>query len=246
MKKFTIDELNNIYVHKVKKDNSYFNKYKSMPPCPVKQWNNNWRGKDMPRNFAILDFIDWTKKYGIDIGDELGITCNGDYELEFINYKNKTLLEYPPHDLHIYYDKYHLKFDFFIFNQTIEHLYNPFMALENIYNYIKPGGYVYTSVPTINIPHMTPIHYNGYNPMGLALLFLSTGFEIIEIGQWGNFSYISKLFERHRWPDATQVSHENEERNVAQCWILAKKPLKLEQKSKEYVDIYKDLLNFNV
>ena len=71
---------------------------------------------------------------------------------------------------------------------------------------------------------MTPIHYNGYNPMGLALLFLSTGFEIIEIGQWGNYDYISKLFWRHFWPDSTQVSHVNEERNVAQCWILAKKP----------------------
>tara|TARA_Y100001970_G_scaffold23424_1_gene27487 strand:- start:2453 stop:3130 length:678 start_codon:yes stop_codon:yes gene_type:complete len=224
MKTFIKDELNTIYVQQVKKDNSYFDKYKSMPPCPVKQWNNNWRGHDMPRNFAILDFIDWTKKHDINIGDELGITSNSDPELEFINYKNKTLLKYPPHDLHIYYGKYEFKFDFFIFNQTIEHLYNPFMALKNIYNYIKPGGYVFTSVPTINIPHMTPIHYNGYNPMGLALLFLSTGFEIIEIGQWGNFEYISKLFRTHTWPDVTQVSHENQERNVAQCWILAKKP----------------------
>ena len=83
------------------------------------------------------------KKHGINIGDELGITCNSDPELEFLNYKNKTLIEYPPHDLHLYYNKYELKFDFFIFNQTIEHLYNPYM-MENIYNYIKPGGYVFT------------------------------------------------------------------------------------------------------
>ena len=54
-----------------------------MPPCPVKQWNYNWATHDMPRNFAILDFIDWTKKHGINIGDELGITCNSDPELEF-------------------------------------------------------------------------------------------------------------------------------------------------------------------
>jgi len=223
MKKFTINELKTIYEQQVKKDWSYFNKYKSLPPCPVKKWNNNWLGHDIPRNFTILDFIDWTTKYGINTGAELGITCNDDPELEFIIYKNKTLIEYPPNDLHIYYDKYKLKFDFFIFNQTIEHLYNPFIVLENIYNYIKPGGYVFTSVPTINIPHSTPIHYNGYNPMGLALLFLSTGFEIIEIGQWGNSDYISRLFKYHTWPDNTQVSHVNEERNVAQCWILAKK-----------------------
>ena len=65
---------------------------------------------------------------------------------------------------------------------------------------------------------------DSYNHMGLALLFLSTGFKIIEIGQWGNYDYINKLFRIHGWPDATQVSHTNEEKNVAQCWILAKKP----------------------
>ena len=46
----------------------------------------------MPRNFTILDFIDWTKKHGINIGDELGITCNSDPELGFITYKNITII----------------------------------------------------------------------------------------------------------------------------------------------------------
>jgi len=90
---------------------------------------------------------------------------------------------------------------------------------------VKPGGYVFTSVPTINIPHSTPIHYNGYNPMGLSLLFLSTGFQVIETGQWGNYDYIRQLFHQHIWPDASQVNHVNEERNVAQCWILARRPI---------------------
>ena len=122
------------------------------------------------------------------------ITCAEDPELEFVSYENTTVLKYPPHDLHLFDEKFILKFDFFIFNQTIEHLYNPFKAF-NIYKYMKSGGYVFTSVPTINIPHMTPIHYNGYNPVGLALLFMSCGFEVIEIGQWGNYDYIQKLFK---------------------------------------------------
>jgi len=84
---------------------------------------------------------------------------------------------------------------------------------------MKTGGYVYTSMPTINIPHGTPIHYNGFNPMGLVMIFKSVGFEIIEIGQWGNLDYIIKLFTNHRWPDASSssrgCSHKNEEKNVS-------------------------------
>ena len=228
MKTFTNEELTNIYKKYVKKDSTYFKKNVPLPRCPVKKWNENngWRGHDMPRNFTILDFIEWTKKHKIDTGSDLGYTSK-DPELEFINYENETFMDFPPYDLHNYYDKFESKFDLFIFSQTIEHLYNPFMAVKNIYKYIKPGGYAFTSVPTINIPHSTPIHYNGYNPMGLALLFLSVGFEIVETGQWGNYDYINKIFKNHWWPGVGQVSHVNEERNVAQCWILVKKPLNI-------------------
>lgn len=223
-KVFSERELMEIYNNIVKKDSNYFKKNNPLPNCPIISWNFNWSGHDLPRNFAILDFREWIKKHNISNGQELGITGKDDPELNFLNYNNKNLLSYPPYDLHKYYSIFNNKFDFFIFNQTIEHLYNPFLALENIYKYIKSGGYIYTSVPTINIPHLTPIHYNGYNPMGLALLFISVGFEVLETGQWGNYEYINKLFKDHKWPDANKVSHINEEKNVAQCWILAKKP----------------------
>jgi len=225
MKQFTEDELKEIYKKYVKLNEDYFTKHRYLPKCPVKAWNYNWKTHDMPRNFAILDFIEWTKKYNIAKGDYLGFTCSIDPELEFIDYENKLYLKYPPCDLHKYFDQLNNKFDFFIFNQTIEHLYNPFMAIENIYQYIKPGGYVFTTTPTVNVPHMTPIHYNEYNPMGLSMLMMSVGFEIVEVGQWGNYDYICKLFKDHKWPDAYEIDHENQEKNVVQSWILVKKPL---------------------
>ena len=139
----------------------------------------------------------------------------------------KTLLPYPGYDLHTISKHFKNEFDFFLFNQTIEHLYNPFEAIKQIYEIVKPGGYVFTSVPTINIPHMTPVHFNGFTPMGLAMLFKSANFEVIEIGQWGNFEYIQKLWNTHNWPGYDQLHHNNiitnEEKNVCQCWILAKK-----------------------
>jgi hypothetical protein len=34
----------------------------------------------MPRNFAVMNFIEWSSKHGINKGDELGITYAGNPE----------------------------------------------------------------------------------------------------------------------------------------------------------------------
>lgn len=228
MKYFTEDELQNLYWRKVKKNGGwYFHKYENLPPCPVKAWNYSWSGKDFPRNWAILDFKEWIQNYGIK-AESLAFTCD-DPELEFIEAKEKVRLEYPPHDLHTIGDQFKEAFDFFLFNQTLEHLYNPYHAVEQIFKTLKPNGYVFTSVPTLNIPHMVPIHFTGFTPMGLAVLFESAGFEVVEVGQWGNYDYISKLWATHTWPSYDELNRNNhvsnEERNVCQCWILARKPM---------------------
>jgi SAM-dependent methyltransferase len=223
---FTEEYIQALYRDKVKLPASYFTKYAVLPACPVKSYNYNWGHYDFPRSWGILDFIEWNKKYNIKI-DHLGYTCDSDPELEFITPTKKTLIPYPPYDLHTISTSFKNEFDFFLFNQTIEHLYNPYEAIKQIYETVKPGGYVFTSAPTINIPHLTPIHFNGFTPMGLAMLFKSANFEIIEIGQWGNLDYIKQLWTTHSWP-GYNVLHKknvvtNEERNVCQCWILAKK-----------------------
>mgnify|MGYP000675202608 CR=1 FL=1 len=225
---YSSDDIQKVYKDKVKLPASYYKKYEKLPKCPVKSYNYEWSYYDFPRNWCILDFIEWNKKYNIKI-EHLGYTCDSDPELEFITPDKKTILSYPKYDLHNISEHFDNEFDLFLFNQTIEHLYNPFEAIKNIYKIIKPGGYVFTSVPTINIPHMTPVHFNGFTPMGLAMLFLVNGFEIIEIGQWGNFDYISKLWKTHSWPGYDKLNSnnivKNEERNVCQCWILAKKKI---------------------
>lgn len=225
MKTFEEDEILTVYYTQIKKDSNYLDRYRhELPECPLAIWNYSWKDRDFPRVWSVLDFIDWIEKYKLKEVQDLGFANQDDPELELLHAKNKTLLYYPPYDLHQPLPEH--QFDFFVFNQTIEHLYNPFLAISNIFKIMKPGGYVFTSVPTINIPHSTPIHFNGYNPMGLAMLFLCNDFEVIEIGQWGNAEYITKLFTRQEWPsvgDLTNIA--NEELNVVQCWILARKPL---------------------
>jgi SAM-dependent methyltransferase len=224
---FTDETIYDIWIKKIKLPESYFIKYNTIPDCPVKLWNYNWGNHDFPRVWCILDFIEWINKYNITNIQHLGYTGDNDPELEFIHSTQKTYIPYPPYDLHTISNHFNNEFDFFIFNQTLEHLYNPFEAMKSLYKIIKPGGYVFTSVPTINIPHMVPFHFNGFTPMGLAMLFKSANFEIIEIGQWGNINYITKLWSTHCWPGYNELNINNtvsnEELNVCQCWILARK-----------------------
>jgi SAM-dependent methyltransferase len=226
---FTQSELEEFYNRNVKLPASYFSKHETMPPCPIKSYGYDWQNFDFPRNMAILDFQEWVEKHKLKTGATLGYTYKEDPELEFLTYEKNVHVSYPPYDLHKI-DAFEETFDFFVFNQTLEHLYNPLLSVENIFKTIKPGGFVYTSVPTLNIPHMTPIHYGGFTPMGLAVMFRSAGFNIKEIGQWGNYDYINMLFKNQFWPGYNTLKSvengiRNEERNVCQCWILAQKPM---------------------
>lgn len=225
---FTSQQIKNLYLNKVKKDRAYFKKYEQLPLKLQKKWR--WADKDFARVWCLLDFRDWVEKYHINPVERLAITCENDPELEFLSYKNITCIEYDPEtekgDLHAL--SIDSQFDFFLFNQTLEHLYNPFLALAKIYKSLKKGGYVFTSVPTISIPHDTPIHFWGMTPMGLAMLFTINKFEIKEMGQYGSYNYINKMFAMQtNWPNYRQLIHKgkivNEEENCVQCWILAQK-----------------------
>jgi SAM-dependent methyltransferase len=193
-----------------------------------KSWN--WDGKDFPRIPCVLDFSEWVAKHNLSQIDNLLYTCESDPELEFLTIKNKKLIEYDfatnKNDLHNL-DLGDEKFDFVLFSQTLEHLYDPERALKNLFKCMKVGAHMFTSVPVVNIPHMTPVHFWGINKVGLCLLFDSAGFEVLEIGEWGNSQYISSMFSRNTWPDHRELSVNgkilNQEANACQCWILAKK-----------------------
>ena len=63
---FTEQEINDLYLTKIKLPESYFNKYDNkIPKCPVKSYDYVWSYRDFPRNFCILDFIEWIKKHKI-------------------------------------------------------------------------------------------------------------------------------------------------------------------------------------
>lgn len=225
MKLFTDIEIQEVYQkHFLNKRKEYLLKFNKIP----KELNNKswrWEGKDYPRVRSLVDFSSWIKKYEIGNIKNLLSTDLSDPELEFMKYEHLTHIPYENgindlHTLNLSFKSY----DFVIFNQTLEHLYNPFICVQNLYNHLNIGGHLYTTVPTINIPHMVPFHFWGITPMGLCMIMKSVGFEILEVGYWGNQNYINKLFKNHFWPDYNTLnSTQNELNNECQCWILVKK-----------------------
>jgi SAM-dependent methyltransferase len=229
MRVFSESDINVVYNNYVNKSNDYYKKYESLPfEYNIKNWK--WEGKDFPRIWAILDFSEWVEKYNLKNFKKVLLTCDSDPEIEYLTYEKAYYAPYynGHNDLHTL-DLEERDFDFILFNQTIEHLYNPFLSLQKLYEHTAPGGYVFTSVPTINIPHMMPVHFNGYTPMGLCMLMLSVGFEIMELGFWGNMDYINFIFEKQTWPDYLDLMKDgiitNEKNRNVQCWILVRKPL---------------------
>ena len=111
------------------------------------------------------------------------------------------------------------------------------------------GGYAFTSVPTSNRPHDTPIHFFHFSPVALATIFQRAGFEIIKVGYWGNRHYKEWLSETNSWPTLEEMiarygkeeAIQNDPLNPVQTWILARKPVKnMFQVKKEYDETEQD------
>jgi SAM-dependent methyltransferase len=230
-KDFDQPEIIELYREKVKRPASYFESLPATLPCPVPGFERTWVVGDYSRVRIVLDFQKWIQKYSLERPNCLGVTSQTEPELYFLNPVHIEYLPYPPVDLHALDEHCNDFFDMFIFNQTLEHLYNPFKAVQSIFKALKSGGTVFTSVPTLSIPHLIPIHFAGFTPMGLAMLFATNGFEILEIGQWGCQKYIEEQYKRLDFisADILEKVYEgglipNEEPYCVQCWILARKP----------------------
>jgi hypothetical protein len=65
MKTYSYESLINLYVNKVKKDNSYFKKYELLDSYKDPIIEGKLVGHDYPRVPCILDFKEWITKYNI-------------------------------------------------------------------------------------------------------------------------------------------------------------------------------------
>ncbi len=189
-------------------------------------------GKEFSRVVCLLDFHRWSLKYGFNTINKLLIT-DDDPELRFL--QPQTTITYKhtrdggSGDLH-YINEAEVPneyFDFVLFSQTLEHLYDPFLCLMNLRDKLQVHGMIFTSVPTLNMQHMTPHHFFHYTPFGLATIMERSGFEVLEVGQYGSWSFEEKVLGELSWPDHTNFIVGGEldidPRRPDNVWVLAKK-----------------------
>eukprot|EP01026_Neomeris_dumetosa_P071172 TRINITY_DN71668_c0_g1_i2.p1 TRINITY_DN71668_c0_g1~~TRINITY_DN71668_c0_g1_i2.p1 ORF type:complete len:278 (-),score=24.86 TRINITY_DN71668_c0_g1_i2:30-863(-) len=67
-------------------------------------------------------------------------------------------------------------FDMVLSTMVFEHLTNPWVATQNVYNIIKPGGVFVFIAPQISIFHEFPNHYYGFTVQGAVLMMQQAGF----------------------------------------------------------------------
>ncbi len=221
------DEIRDVYKSHVVKPRSYLNRIQTAEDFESYPFFStvNLKRIDAGRPFCILDFYTWLNAYEIRPRDVL-VTTMSDPEVALLPQSASfTEIRYADgYDLHtLALDK--KDFDFCLISHTLEHLYNPGEAMRRIYDHLRPGGYFFTSVPTTNVPHDTPFHFQQFLPTGLATLGLQTGFKIVEVGFWGNQEYLVKLFQTYEWPTVYDLSDLTADPNhPAGCWALFQKP----------------------
>lgn len=189
-----------------------------------KKWK--WEDKDFPRIPSLISFISIVQELQIEPKKMLMFNAASDPEIEYLKVGTIHNVNYiddkDKNDMHTF-NFFEKDYDFVMLNQTLEHLYNPFKALLNVYSHMKAGGYIYLNAPSNNKPHDIPNHfYTGFTATGLGALLIESGFEIIKLGQWGNIDYLIKIFKKG-WTDYRENIWDNNKECPVICWALARK-----------------------
>jgi hypothetical protein len=82
------------------------------------------------------------------------------------------------------------RYDVVICEQVLEHVVDPFLAGQHLFDLCRPGGHVIVSTPFLVKQHELPLYgmldYWRFTPRGLRTLLERAGLEVDHVGTWGN------------------------------------------------------------
>lgn len=119
-------------------------------------------------------------------------------------------------------------FDFIISDQILEHVKNPFKAVDECYRVLKPNGYAIHTTCFMNEEHCVSWgvkEYGDYWRFTIAgLKLLHEKYEVVQCDGWGNREALKLIFAGKRWEVAPrEVIKINENAYHITTWLIAKK-----------------------
>jgi SAM-dependent methyltransferase len=114
-------------------------------------------------------------------------------------WQNYKVLEYPEYD--ICCDEIDLtsSFDIIFCEQVLEHIWQPQKALNNLYQWIKPGGWLVVSTPFLVKIHKCPEDYWRFTPDCLYRMLIEADFKVEKHTSWGNESCVKANLTPGPW-----------------------------------------------
>jgi len=111
-----------------------------------------------------------------------------------------------------------------IAEQVLEHVKSPYKALRNMYDSLKPGGYLLITTPFLIQIHDFPVDCTRWTPMGMKWFLEECGFSDVHTDGWGNRACINDSFNTP-WSYYKSWEHslENEPLFPVVVWSLGRK-----------------------
>ena len=118
------------------------------------------------------------------------------------------------------------KYDLVLSEQVFEHLRYPNLAIKNVFDLLRPGGYFMLTIPFLLKVHGSPEDFQRWTPDGLRHFLSDAGFIDVDVRSWGNRQCVIAYMDYESLPPFDPEIHslDNEPDITMQVWALARKP----------------------
>lgn len=162
----------------------------------------SWSGHDAIRHFMyeglfrILASLDWNEqRYELLEFGCLEPTSSIIRMLVYLVGERlvPTVCDYPAVDIQkmSYPDS---TWDILVVDQVLEHVQRPWLAADEIWRVLKPGGLAIVNTPYLHPIHQCPLDCWRISPDGYKVLFPDSRFGVAGQGMWGNRRIVEQVY----------------------------------------------------